>query len=152
MSKTELSIEEYIKDFNDNVRVQGEIEFPIEISAVEINNGRIDILKEVGSWVSIRPCDNEKTYLGVYLGYMMFNSNHHYHLKTKVLKIVPFMNPAIYVPDLKRVVWGCESWWGIIRKPEELRKITDSDIQNVWYMKALVELSEQQPAPPSDED
>jgi hypothetical protein len=37
---------------------------------------------------------------------------------------------------------GYESWWGQINSPEELKAITDVDIQNVWYVKALKEMAE----------
>jgi hypothetical protein len=49
-----------------------------------------------------------------------------------------------YVPDLDRVVWGYESWWGVIKGPEELKEITDEDIQNVWYVKAMKQMSERE--------
>ena len=47
------------------------------------------------------------------------------------------LNPVIFIPDLMRVVLGIESWWVVIKKPKDLKKITDADIQNVWYAKAL---------------
>lgn len=50
-------------------------------------------------------------------------------------------NPAIWVPELEKVVWGDSSWWGPIEKKEDAeRLITDADIQNVWYVKALKRL------------
>lgn len=51
-------------------------------------------------------------------------------------------NPAIWVPDQNRIVWGMGSWWGIIEKEEDLKKITNQDIENVWYVKALKALAD----------
>jgi hypothetical protein len=47
-------------------------------------------------------------------------------------------NPAMFVPDLKTIVWGCGSFWNRITSEEQLRQITDSDIGDVWYIKALL--------------
>lgn len=135
-------LEEFMKDFRENVRTHGEIVFPIEVNNVEYKGSSNRRGEEIGSWVSIRPCDGDKTYLGVYLGDLNLSPLMSFHLKTKVMTISSHTNPAIYVPDLKRVVWGMESWWGIITKPEQLKVITDADIQNVWYVKALIELGE----------
>lgn len=52
-----------------------------------------------------------------------------------------YTNPAIFVPDLNRVVWGMESWWGPIESKEKLHQITDEDISNVWYVKAAKEFN-----------
>jgi hypothetical protein len=129
--------------FMKDNRVQGDIEFPVEISAVE-SSGNLKPKDKVGGWVSIRLVDDKKTYLGVYLGELTLGFFHSYNIKSKILSIIPHMNPAIYVPDLKRVAWGCESWWGVIDTPEKLRTISDADIQNVWYVRALKELEGKQ--------
>lgn len=46
-------------------------------------------------------------------------------------------NPAIFVPELGKIIFGMESWWGRIKSEEELKDITDGDIENVWYVKML---------------
>lgn len=94
-----------------------------------------------GTWVSIRVCGENVTRLGVMLGALAlgFNVKHDRHTRTLTIGFSHY-NPAIWVPDLNRVVFGCESWWGVIDSPEKLRKITDADIENVWYVKALREL------------
>jgi|SRR6185437_15970712 len=135
MSKLMTEMDAFMKEN----QVGGDIKFPVEVSKVESRRG-MKSSEKVGSWVSIRPCEGTNTYLGVLLGYFPVDFFHSYNVKTKVLSVFPHSNPAIYVPDLKRVVWGCESWWGIIDTPEKLRKISDTDIQNVWYVKALKEL------------
>ena len=50
-------------------------------------------------------------------------------------------NPAIYVPELGKVIYGMESWWHAIKDEKELKDITDNDIDNVWYVKALKEVN-----------
>ena len=56
-----------------------------------------------------------------------------------------YTNPAIFIPSLNKIVWGYGSWWGEIASAEKLHQITDSDIQNVWYVRALKQLQSQQP-------
>ena len=133
--------EEFLR-FMKNTRVEGQIEFPVEVSAIKNTGSRHYKSHEVGSWVSIRPVGDDKTYLGVYLGDQILEAMHSYNLESKELSIYPHTNPAIYVPDLKKVVWGCESWWGTIDFPDDLKKISDIDIQNIWYVKVLKELAE----------
>lgn len=99
---------------------------------------------KVGDWVSIRPCAEEhkdQTFLGIFLGALPKGLSGHVD-KNHVLNLDYHMNPAIYVPDLKKVIYGCESWWGVIKSPDDLKKITDADINNVWYVKALKELGQ----------
>jgi hypothetical protein len=124
-----------------------EITFPVEITnitcAKSFNFG-CDSVKP-GAFVSIRPCDDPKTYLGVYVGSLIppFNElpDVGYNIKTKELKILPpRTNPAIFVFDLKKIVWGCESWWGAIEDENDLKQISDTDIQNIWYVQVLKSL------------
>ena len=60
-------------------------------------------------------------------------------------------NPAIYVFDLQRIIFGAESWWGIIENPEELKDITDDDINNIWYVKALKAMYKEEPKETTEE-
>jgi hypothetical protein len=71
------------------------------------------------------------------LGEIGIQHNVFYNPEEKQLAVYFGSNPAIFVPDLNKVIFGYESWWGEIKSPEELREITDDDIQNVWYVKAL---------------
>lgn len=132
---------EAMKDFEKNVRTPGLIKFPIKVKSIEPLSALHSGSEQVGAWVSVRPVGDEKTYLGVYLGDLIIETNYYYQLKQKSLKLMPHTNPAIWVPDLNKVVWGCGSWWGIISTPEQLRTITDADIQDIWYVKALKDLS-----------
>ena len=97
-----------------------------------------------GAWVAIRPCAPEcadKTYLGLYLGDFALQTGASWNPKTGVLEVYRALhNPAIWVFDLNRIVFGCESFWGEIGSPEEMRKITDADIQSNWYVQAMKSL------------
>lgn len=99
---------------------------------------------DAGAFVSIRPCAaayGNKTYLGLYLGDMALGLSLGYDDKT--MNIVPrrgSYNPAIYVFDLKKIIYGAESWWGEIESEKDLHNISDMDINNVWYVKALQQL------------
>lgn len=99
---------------------------------------------QCGDWVKVRPCDpalGDRTFLGVLIGEVPMGVHLSYVRETRHLKVSSGMlNPAIYVPDLKRVVYGIESWWGKIETPDDLREITDAVVDDVWYVRALKEL------------
>ena len=101
-----------------------------------------------GRFVSVRPVKSidpdEKTYLGLYIGDINFSWTASHNKETGVLTIDrgDYGNPAIYVFDLKRVVMGYESWWGVIRSEDQLEQITNADINDIWYVKALKAISE----------
>lgn len=121
------------------------IEYPIQVSKINKNldtTGFRD--SSIGSFVKIRPCAKEyknKTFLGLYLGELPIDIRVSHNCYTKELTLSYDTNPAIYVFDLKKIVFGCESWWGIIKNEADLKSITDIDIDNVWYVKALKLLS-----------
>ena len=105
---------------------------------------------DAGKFVSVRPCGNEygdKTYLGIYMGdmpqlEMAVKDRPEHGDKALYITRRDFMgNPAIYVPDLNQIIYGAESWWGVIKSPNELRQITNADIDNVWYVQALKSLT-----------
>lgn len=97
--------------------------------------------------VAVRPCAEEyqnKTYLGVYLGDFPRSVIPSYNSETNELAINFHTNPCIYVFDIDKIVWGMESWWNVIKSPEQLRQITDLDINNVWYVQVLKSLEKKQ--------
>jgi hypothetical protein len=128
------------------------IEFPITVNNIEYGQSKtpFDCYElepdMVGNFVSIRPCAEEygdQTYLGLYLGQAHISTMTSYNKEKGELKIERSMaNPAIYVFDLKKVIFGCESWWGKIESEEQLKEITNDDINNVWYVKALKQMGE----------
>lgn len=92
---------------------------------------------KIGSFVSIRPAgQGQRTYLGIYLGDMHITVGCEVEGSTLVLS-PQVANPAIFIPELKQIMYGVESWWGPINSPEELRTITNEDINQVWYVQAL---------------
>jgi len=98
-----------------------------------------------GDWVAVRPCDdqyNGKTFLGIYLGDLPIDITVLIDKKTHKLQVGPHCNPAMYVPDIKKIIYGCGSWWHKIVKPEDLKQLTDQDIENVWYVRAMKEILE----------
>lgn len=112
------------------------IKFPNNLIAKNYWNGKI------GDWVAVRPCNEKykgKTYLGILLGELPVGSGCTYS-KKKELEFYLHLNPAMYVPEIKDIIFGCGSWWHVLKKPEDLKKITKKRINNVWYVKALKEL------------
>lgn len=131
------------------------IKFPIEVTGIDFNVkigvgskavfGGLDG-RSPGDFVAIRSCRQEhgdKTRLGMLIGYVPIHAGASYDKEKKRLKFdLTGDNPAIYVFDLKEVVLGCESWWGPIEDEKHLREITNDDINNVWYVKALKAMAE----------
>lgn len=125
----------------------GTFEYPVTIHG--ITHGKEPVfqagMRRAGTWVAVRPCDDEcagKTYLGMYLGDAATAAGVSFNHATGVLEVgLGYHNPAIWVFDLKRIVYGMGSWWGPIKWPEDLRQITNVDVNSVWYVRALQELS-----------
>jgi hypothetical protein len=128
------------------------IEFPITVNKIELDSKPgVDQSEHFGyksnTLVSIRPCASEyekKTYLGIYLGDIDVGLNASFVEETGTIKVHRYMNPAIFVPELGKTIFGCESWWGEIESEEQLKQITDEDIQNIWYVKLLKAQLEEQ--------
>jgi hypothetical protein len=121
------------------------IEYPIEVSKINRDTDTTGFRdSSIGSFVKIRPCADEyknKTFLGFYLGELPIGIRASHNPDTKELSLSYDNNPAIYVFDLKKIIFGCASWWGIIETEDDLKSISDIDIDNVWYVKALKMLS-----------
>lgn len=123
----------------------GKIEYPITVSAIEFES--YDTITaplfqgKPGDFVAIRPCADEyenKTFLGIMVGDVALSQGVSFNKESGTLKVSKtFHNPGILVPELGKVIYGCESWWGLIKTPEDMEKITDQDINNVWYVQAL---------------
>lgn len=90
-----------------------------------------------GALVQVRPCGDEygkRTYIGILVGDAPIG-----FYRDKSGKPFPHRNPMILIPETNSVVFGCESWWGRIKSVEDLKQITNEDIENVWYVKLLKE-------------
>jgi len=123
----------------------GFMEFPTEITGITHGKGAEYVFaprwRYKHPWVAVQPCAEKfkrKTYLGVYLGDFATSAGAARNPKTGVLEIrIGHHNPAIWIPDLDEVVWGMGSWWGTLKGPDDLRKITGQGIQPSWYMRAM---------------
>jgi hypothetical protein len=128
-----------------------DIQFPITVQSVSFDSREVyrpSLLfgGKCGDFVSVRPCGDKygkKTYLGILIGEVALSQGVQWHEAEGRLEVARYMhNPMIFIPELSDVVWGCGSWWGKIKDEAQLRQITDNDIENVWYVRALKQLSE----------
>ena len=121
------------------------IEYPITVSKIENNDISFDGLgHKCGTLVKIRPCAeeyNNKTFVGIYLGDLPMGISSSYNEETQVLTNRTFSNPAIFVPELKKIIFGAESWWGELNPDEKVSDITDDDINSQWYVQMLKNMS-----------
>ena len=118
------------------------IEYPISVTSIDVKHDISSLRKnDIGKLVRIRPCAEEhenKTYLGIFIGDLPQAPHISHNPTTGVLTIRPMMNPAFFVPKLKKVIFGCESWWSFVNAEDDLQKdITDELISDQWYVKAL---------------
>ena len=117
------------------------IEYPLTINDIE--NKKIDtrgLGHECGCLCEIKPCGEEyqgKSYIGIYLGELPIAIHTSFYKETGVLKNCTMNNPAIFVPELKKIIYGCESWWREIKSFEDFKGISEEDIENTWYVKLL---------------
>lgn len=116
--------------------MMGEIKYPITVNSIE--------LKSLAPWsptgrppgtpVAVRPVDDDKTYLGFYLGDFPYMSMVRYCKTTGVLAFDAAANPCILIPELNRTVFGAECWWQTLKKSDEFKEITDGTIKSQWYV------------------
>jgi hypothetical protein len=122
------------------------VNFPVTVQNLNRTVQRVTSDAGIGTLVRVRPATddpNERTHLGIYLGDMIFDVTVAYSAKSSEMFVSDQRNPAIFVPKLRKIVWGIESWWSAIKTPEEVEKqITDDDIANIPYVKVLKELLE----------
>lgn len=116
------------------------IEYPIQVNAIESEKLEGMMMYVSGSLVKIKPCAKEyegKTYLGLYLGHLPWTNTISYDEEKQVLKVGVVHNPAIYVFALKKIIFGAESWWCKIESPEDMKDISEEEINNTWCVKLL---------------
>lgn len=145
-----------IKEMTERLEKAAEarrIKYPITVEGIDFKV-KIGVSKDggwlstgkPGSFVAIRSCKDghgDKTRLGLLIGFVPIDAGVAHHKNTNRLEFyVSGDNPAIYVFDLNEVVLGRESWWGPIESEAQLREISNDDIQNVWYVKALKQLAD----------
>lgn len=138
-------LSKYSKEMEENpIKIEDDFEYPMEISGIEKGKGIQFSGTKSGSLVKIRPCGEEyknKTYLGIYMGDITVDTHVGLYTNTNILSIIHSTNPAIFVLELKKIIFGYESWWEEIKSEEELQEITDEDINSVWYVQLLKEMS-----------
>ena len=123
------------------------IEYPITVNEIKVDEWDQYTLfhrDEIGHLARVRPCGEEyegKTYVGIFLGEIPMSTHVSYNNKDGKLTVRPMPNPAIFVPELKKIIFGCESWWSIIKSEDEVKDITDEDINSQWYVQALKAMS-----------
>jgi hypothetical protein len=122
----------------------GQIELLVKASEIkEFEHPSNKALKQgSGKLVSIRPCNEKygnKTYVGFYIGELSLGSSIQITDENKIQCNWSGHNPAIFVPELGEVIMGSASWWGEIESVEQLKEITDDEIENVWYVKLMKE-------------
>ena len=118
------------------------IQYPIEVNKIKYEPFESWNRYEPGTPVRIMPCAKEykeKTYLGMYLGNLPTQNYVSYERKNKQLDICTMNNPAIYVFELKKIIYGCESYWSVISDPNDFEDITKETLDNVWYVQLLKE-------------
>lgn len=157
----ELSLNEAMQEIAEKMAntvwmsKDGTFETPVTVKTVRVGGltQRPADAQRRGSWVAVRPVATAyegKTFLGIYLGDLPFGPwQCGYYTKKSELTVIVRTNPCIFVPELGKNIWGYESWWGELSSPEDLKQITDADIENVWYVQALRALAKA--APPADE-
>lgn len=124
------------------------IEYPLTINALELSKEPAiedGFSGKIGDLVKVRPCAEEyqnKTFLGIYLGEMDIGLHASLNTGTKVLSVYRIHNLAIFVPEIKKIIYGCGSWWGKIKDESELKAISDNDIDNTWYVRLLKDMAE----------
>ena len=127
------------------------VNLPIEVNEIDFREKAVSekvlFSGKQGDLVKIRPCGEEyggKTYLGFLLGEISIEGIAEYYPDTKTLKLRHYRNPAIFVPELGKIIYGIESWWGIIQSESELSEITNDDISKVWYVKMWKAMQQEQ--------
>lgn len=123
------------------------IQFPLTIQGIQnnFNQNNMWSMYECGDLVKVKPCGkeyNDKTYLGILLGELPIGAIISFHNRDQQLHITPHCNPAIFIPELKKIVYGLECWWEKINNLEEFKEITSEDINNTWYVQLLKTIAE----------
>ena len=118
------------------------IQYPITVQALELDDleSYASTDRPIGSPVAVRPVNDEKTYLGFYLGDLPWQLIGRYSEDSCALDIRAIRNPAILVPALHRIVFGAESWWMMLKTTDDFKQITDDDIDSQWYVQLAKEL------------
>jgi hypothetical protein len=117
--------------------------YPVSVTGVHIDGELVapGRSRKVNRLVRVRPCGEDfggKTYLGLYLGDVARTVGCSYDPESGVLSFsLSMQNPALWIPSLWRVVYGYESWWGVLESEDQLREISNESIDGIWYVQAM---------------
>jgi hypothetical protein len=113
-------------------------EFPLNkpVTKLDISSNlqmpRITNPHNSGEFVAVRLVNEEhegKTYFGIILGDMHACVDVRVSPDKDTAQISSFLNiPAIFVPELKQIIYGAECWWRLIATEDQLSSITDADL------------------------
>lgn len=123
------------------------IQYPLEVGSITLDRLEGWGLSSVGDLVAVRPCSGnpeERTYLGLYLGQQPWTLAASFNNRTKDLAVRSVCNPLIYVFETRTLVRGADSWWSRIESPDDLKEITDANIEATWYVKLLREMAKRE--------
>lgn len=110
--------------FHDVVSLFRKMKWKVSLQSLNLNKDVVlkndSVIDQTGCGTPVRisPCGDEykgKTYDGILLGdiALSFGAT----ISNKKLTVEhSFYNPAIYVPELKKVIFGCESWWSRVKE------------------------------------
>ena len=116
------------------------IEYPILVNGTKTGKLESRFGADSGKPCEVRPCGKEygdKTYLGIYLGELPCWLYTSFHTDTGILETQAANTPAIFVPELKKIIFGAESYWRILDTPGDFAGISEAEIDNLWYVKAF---------------
>lgn len=131
------------------------IEYPIQVNKINTEKFNNTGMHQTGTLVAIQPCGKEyknKTYLGIYLGNLPYGPHVSYNEERKELSVKGFYNPAIYVFELKKIIFGMESWWQTLQSIDDFKEITKEDIENQPYVKMLRQINHESKPEPTHDD
>lgn len=124
------------------------IEYPIKVNKINYDEFHFDKRRHETMFVAITPCAKEyenKTFLGLYLGDLPCSPTASYNEKCNELTVKAMHNPAIYVFELGKIIFGMQSWWKPLKSLDEFAAITKEDIESQPYMQALRQMSKPNP-------
>jgi cell wall-associated NlpC family hydrolase len=136
-----------IDQAKDDYVLLEDVAWPVEVRGVNVWVAPALLrVATCGDLVRVRLAGEQATHVGIYLGDLLVPSFLvAYRKSTQEFQVPVRTNPAIFVPALRRVVWGQESWWGPVKDAADLeRAITAADIDGQPYVQMLRALAEKE--------
>lgn len=106
------------------------IRYPLTISGIESEGMEGIVSRERPGGLALvwfMEGDEKMTELGIVLGDLAVEPLVSYDGETGMLSIRELGNPAIFVPSVRRIVWGMESWWHETTIEDVARVFGDDD-------------------------